>query len=224
MAYFPFFMNMEKMKGLVVGGGKVASRKVMQLLPYGPVLHVVTPEISTEIHEFATDLRNNGRIRVSTRPFKISDLDQIDFVVAASCDSQLNAEISRMCKERRIPVNVVDVKEECSFIFPSLIKEGAISVGISTGGNSPWMAKYLKKKVRDAIPEGFGEMSEELGRWRAYVKEKVSAQYQRETIFIAMAETILAKGENQRFFTEEEIDDFIAQVCLNDCSDTRRTE
>lgn len=223
MAYFPFFMDLEEMKGLVVGGGRIATHKVKLLLAYNPILYVVAPEISSELAELIKENEGQNRIGISARAFEMEDLEQMDFVVAASDDASLNAFISRKCKARKIPVNVVDVKDECSFIFPSLVQEGAISIGISTSGNSPWMAKYLKEKVREAIPKGFAWMSQELGRWRPYVKEKVSSQKQREKIFTAMAETILTKEEEEFHFEKEEIDQLICQACLSDCSDIPQT-
>lgn len=205
MAYFPFFMDVEQMKGLVIGGGNVATRKVKLLLPFDAKLHVVASEASEELLEFQRD----GRITLSLREFDAEDLDHVDFVVAASSDTRLNRRISEFCKAQRIPVNVVDVKDECSFLFPSLVREGCITAGICTGGSSPYLAKYLKTRVREAIPEGLGETAEMLGSFRPMVKETVSSQKLRERVFTEMAKRVMADPDNRHELTEQEVKELI---------------
>ena len=65
---------------------------------------------------------------------------------------------------------MVDVKEECSFIFPSIVRDDPVVVGISTGGMSPVIARYLKARIREAIPEGLGALTARLGGYREQVK------------------------------------------------------
>ena len=116
MGYFPFFMDMEGQKGLVVGGGEVALRKVLKLLPFHPKLTVVAPVIKKELLVIQ-------EIKCLQRPFKREDIGGQMFVLAASDEKEVNREAARLCKEQNIPVNVVDDKEACSFLFPALVKE-----------------------------------------------------------------------------------------------------
>ena len=74
-------------------------------------------------------------------------------------DEKVNRQVSALCREKRIPVNAVDMQEECTFIFPALIKEKEIVVGISTGGSSPTIAQYLKEIFKKAHSQGL---------WRAF--------------------------------------------------------
>lgn len=189
MAYFPFFVDIERQNCLVVGGGMVAYRKIAILKEYGPVITVISPEVIPEIEE----LEGKGLV-ISRRSFEMTDLECVDFVVAATDQEELNRQISAMCRLKRIPVNVVDVQEECSFIFPALLKEKDLVVGISTGGNSPTIAQYLKKSFREAIPEGFGELASQLGDYRELVKEKVDSLPVRTEIFKAMVEEGIRGG------------------------------
>ena len=95
MALFPFFVNIEGARGLIIGTGKHAEEKIQRLQPYGPCL-TISPE---------------GK-------FKESDLEPVPaFVIAAGDDREENHRISALCRERRIPVNVVDDQEYCDFIF-----------------------------------------------------------------------------------------------------------
>ena len=128
MAYFPFFVDIGGKNGLIVGGGRIALHKLQKLLPYEAVLKVVTPDVSEELWQTALE----KDICIIKRKFEPSDLDGVCFVIAASDDMEVNAEVGRLCRERNLLVNVVDDKEACSFLFPSLVKAGNLSIGIST--------------------------------------------------------------------------------------------
>ena len=152
MAYFPFFVDIGGKNGLIAGGGRVALHKLQKLLPYGAKLQIVAPEVSEAMER--TALEND--ICVIKRAFEPSDLNEMFFVIAASDDAKVNAEIGRLCRERGILVNVVDDKEACSFLFPSLVKEGNLSIGISTEGTSPEVAAELRSsRVHDTRRYGY---------------------------------------------------------------------
>ena len=182
MAYFPFFADIEGKKWLIAGGGEVACRKVRDLIPYGAVIQVVSPCLSQGLLDMEQSSVYGDALSVARRGFEDSDVEDADFVIAATSDTALNSHISSLCRMKQIPVNVVDVKEECSFIFPSIVRDdpvvvgistGGMSpvvVGISTGGMSPVIARYLKARIREAIPEGLGALTARLGGYRAQVK------------------------------------------------------
>ncbi|MDY5478363.1 MAG: bifunctional precorrin-2 dehydrogenase/sirohydrochlorin ferrochelatase [Enterocloster clostridioformis] len=171
MAYFPFFADIEGMKWLIAGGGGVALRKVRDLLPYGAVIEVVSPDMSHGLDEMAADSAYADCLTLTRRGFEDRDLDGADFVIAATSEPDLNSRISALCRSKRIPVNVVDVKEECSFIFPSIVREGPVVVGISTGGMSPVIARYLKASIQSVMPDGLGALTAQLGAYRQTIKD-----------------------------------------------------
>ncbi len=192
MAYFPFFIDIKGQKCLIAGGGMVAYRKVMVLKDYGPEITVVAPHMIPQLVEISQE--ESGSIHLVERLFEDSDLEGVDFVVAGTDDEALNRRISQMCHERKLPVNVVDVQDECSFIFPALMKEKDITIGISTGGSSPIIAQELKKRFQKVIPEGIGHLSAELGSYRKLVKSRVDQQPVRAEIFREMADTGIRQG------------------------------
>lgn len=206
MAYFPFYVEVENKKCLLIGGGIVALRKLEVLLSFGPVFHVVAPEIEDEIIEMSK--RHSDKIRLSKRKFMDSDLDDADFVVAASADDELNRHIFITCEERKIPVNVVDVKEECSFILPAIIHNDSFTIAVSSGGKSPAAAKYLKQCIRDAVPENYECLIEDLGDCRDYVKQEIPDQRIRGTVF---QELLDAGLENDCSLTKEIIEAIVAK-------------
>lgn len=195
MAYFPFFVELAGASGLVAGGGKVALRKVEKLLPYGPRLTVIAPRIDEKI------LAMPGVVCLR-RAFEPADLEGKDFAVAAAGDREVNHRISRLCRERKIPVNVVDDKEASSFLFPSLIKRGELSVGISTGGSSPSAAIYLKERFAEAVPENLPEILDFLAGERANIRQAVSCGGRREAL---MKELFWACMEQGGPLTREEV-------------------
>ena len=152
MAWFPFFIQLEGARGLLVGGGRVACRKAEKLLPFGARLTVVAPEICAELAGMAG-------LTLCRRPFADSDLDPApDFVIAAAGDRALNRRIAALCKARRILVNVVDDPAGCGFYFPALVQRGRLTVGISTGGASPTAAAWLRRRLEAELPPGFARV------------------------------------------------------------------
>lgn len=205
MAYFPFFVDIEGQHCLLVGGGMVAYRKAEVLVPFGPEIQIVAPEVIEPLRNLVRD-ENQGRLQIHVRKFEDQDIEHADFVIAATEDSSLNRRISALCKGKKIPVNVVDVQEECSFIFPALIKDGDITVGISTGGSSPTIAQYLKSSFRESIPEGFGALAIQLGSYRELVKSRVDDIHIRTAIFREMVKQGIAGGCH---LSREEAEDLI---------------
>ena len=195
MAYFPFFVDLSGQRGLIVGGGTVALRKVEKLLPYGPGLTVVAPEPVSELAALPVTL-----VR---RSFQETDLDRADFVIAATDDEQENHRISALCRGRNIPVNVVDDKEACSFLFPALVQRGNQSVGVSTGGSSPTAAVWLKEQIEGLLPEQTEEILTWLEEQRPLLKERLPDQRARAARFARLFAACLERG---RPLTEEERD------------------
>lgn len=112
MAYFPFYIDIENKKILVVGGGTVALRKIEKLIPFSPDITVVAPKICDEIKAL--------NVKIIDRRFCDSDLDGAFCVVSATDDETLNGRIFQLCNEKNILVNTVDDKEKCGFIFPAI--------------------------------------------------------------------------------------------------------
>lgn len=163
MAYFPFFVELSGQKGLIVGGGTVALRKAEKLLPYGPALTVADPRPLPALEA----LPNLTLLR---RPFAPEMLEGMAFVIAAAGDRGVNRQVAGLCRERGIPVNAVDDREACTFLFPALVRDGPLSVGISTGGASPSAAVWVKERVEDLLPQGFGALLEWLEETRPAIK------------------------------------------------------
>lgn len=113
------------------------------------------------------------RITIIKRRFDRKDCNGMEMVIVATDDNALNHEIVEYCKANGIMVNAVDQKADCSFIFPSYIKEKNLVAAFSSGGNSPVLTQYLKGKEKEILTPFLGELNEYMGQ----IREKVIAQY-----------------------------------------------
>lgn len=205
MSYFPFFIDIQDKNCIIAGGGIVSLRKVELLLKFGCKITVVSPEFCPEFDNF----KNITKIQRKIQP---SDIDTAFFVVAATNDTSVNTEISKLCHEKNIPVNVVDVKEECSFIFPSVYKNHEIVAGISTGGQSPFLAAKIRKNLENSIPEYYGSMAERLGSVRSFVKQNIPSEEKRKYAFKVILDRLV---ETENSITDNEIENIIRGIYEN---------
>ena len=194
MGYFPFFIDIRNQKGLIVGGGKVAVHKVEKLLPFEPKLTVIAPEIDERLLE-------NPRVLCLQKDFQEEDIDGATFVIAASNQKSLNAYISNLCQQKGILVNVVDDKEKCGFLFPALIKEGALTVGISTEGASPQVAANIRSEIAAAVPNQIEAILEYLEQLRSLAKAEIKNNELRASFLKGTADFCMKQN---RVLTKEE--------------------
>ena len=196
MPYFPMFIDLSGRPCLIVGGGTVAARKAEKLRPYSPDLRIIAPEFPPGF-EGCTLLR---------RPYAPGDEDGMALVIAATGDPDLNRAISAACRRKNIPVNVVDDREHCTFLFPCLVQKGELSVGISTSGASPTAAIWLKNRITEQIPTGFEEILAFLEELRPRIKASFPAEAERSALFAALFQACIQVG---RPLTEAELEVFL---------------
>ena len=177
MAYFPMFIDIEKKKCLVAGGGTVALRKVRVLLDFGAQITVVAPQIDPQI------LQLTGNVCVKERTFEPEDLKECVLVVAATDDVTENHRIARMAQKKHIPVNAVDQQEDWSFIFPSYVREQELVGAFSSGGNSPVLTQYLKNYMAQILTAELGEANAYLGSIRPVVKKELDTEAMRKKVY-----------------------------------------
>lgn len=171
MAYFPFFMNIADKNILIAGAGKTASRKAEILLSFGCRLTVVSPEIKENFNIFEKNYPYN--VTIVNRQFRDTDIDGVFVVIAATDNADVNNHISALCRERNIPVNVVDCPDLCTFIFPSIVKQEDLVCGISSGGKSPVITQYIKNLINNNIPSFLGSINNRMGNIREYIKTHI---------------------------------------------------
>lgn len=154
--YFPIFINLANKKALVIGGGAIAWRKILNLLDFDINTVCLSPVFKDEIKQLA-DSRNIELIR---REYKENDVKGFDIVFAATNNPEADKKIRSDCDKFGILLNVADVPDLCTFIMPAYIKRGKITVAISSGGAAPFYAKHLKKRLDDFLPEQESQLAE----------------------------------------------------------------
>lgn len=179
MTLFPFYEDIEDKTFLVIGGGKVAKEKIGRLRLFTDKIIVVAKE---------TDIRDAD---VRQKAFEDSDLALGDICIVATPDRQLNRHIAALCHKQSIPVNVVDDRSLCSFIFPSIVKRGDLTVSITTAGKSPAYAQRLRREIEAALPEHIEDILERMEMLRKIVPEYIVEQRVRGALYKRLLDRLL---------------------------------
>ena len=143
--YLPAFHDVRGASVLVVGAGTVGTRKIEALLAGGARITVVAKEFSAAVEERAA----RGDLTVFRGTFHPDQMEEAELVFAATPDRALNRRVSAEARRRRIPVNVADSPEDCTFLLPAVVREEEFTVAISTGGRHPGAAKALREFLED---------------------------------------------------------------------------
>ncbi|MDB6044277.1 MAG: sirohydrochlorin ferrochelatase [Gammaproteobacteria bacterium] len=166
MDYLPLFLQVRSQPAVIVGGGRVAVRKVNLLLRSGSHVTVIAPELREELHELA----ERGELRHIPAKFEPAHLDDAVIVIAATNDHDVNAAVSAASRARRIPVNVVDDPALSTFIFPAIVDRSPIIVAVSSGGESPVLARRVREQIEAILPEKLGALARFMGERRKAVQ------------------------------------------------------
>jgi len=175
---YPVFLNLNGKNCLVVGGGKVAERKVKSLLKSGAKVTVVSPEVTPDIQE----LFQTNQIERIAEKYSTAQIENRFLVVCSTDVSSVNEQVSRDAEERNILVNIVDKPELCSYYVPSHLQSGDLSIAISTNGKSPALAKRVRLQLEESFGSEYGELLEILGQKREELMELSSDSEKRGNV------------------------------------------
>lgn len=167
MDYLPLFMQLRSQPVVVVGGGRIAIRKVDLLRRSGAQITVVSPELREELHKLAS----KGELLHVAARFAEEHVEGATLVIAATNDQDVNAAVSAAAQARRIPVNVVDNPSLSTFIFPAIVDRSPIIVGVSSGGESPVLARRIREQIEALLPAKLGALSRFMGARRKTVQQ-----------------------------------------------------
>ncbi|MBW2656124.1 MAG: bifunctional precorrin-2 dehydrogenase/sirohydrochlorin ferrochelatase [Deltaproteobacteria bacterium] len=162
MRYYPVHLDINNRNVLVVGGGSVGTRKVKTLLDCGARVTVVSPEVSRQLWELAA----SGDIKLAERSYQSEDLNGVFVVIGATDDERLNQQISSDADRLNTLCNIADRPEVCNFILPSIVQRDDLVITISTSGQSPALAKKLRKALENQFGEEYGTLLQLMGAIR----------------------------------------------------------
>lgn len=198
MDYLPIFLDLASRDCLVVGGGRIAARKVRLLLRASGRVTVVSPDVCEDLQTLVRD----GRIEHLPRHFEDGDIDHRMLVIAATSDATVNQRVSDLAHAHNVPVNVVDQPALCSFIMPSVIDRSPVQVAVSTGGASPVLARLLRARLESYVPAAYGRLARLIEHFRDQVKSRFSSMHQRrqfwENVLQGEVAELLFAGRDDR--------------------------
>lgn len=144
LTYFPMYVNLRGKRVLVVGGGKIAARRIETLMKFDCDITVVSPDVEDTI---LAHCRGEG-LKLHLRRYSSGDLEGADVVLAVTNDREVNQRVGLEANALGIPVSVADAREECTFYFPAIVEHDGIVVGLSSQGQSHHGVSALAKKLR----------------------------------------------------------------------------
>lgn len=200
MNQLPIFISVRGKKCLVVGGGEVATRKISMLLKAGAQIVVLAPALCAVLAEWYAE----QKITWQPEEFEAASLEGYWLVIAATDDHAVNKTVSQAAQACRIPVNVVDQPDLCTFTMPSIIDRSPIVIAISSGGAAPVLSRLLRARLETLIPAAYGELARLAGKFRKQVQKQLPEGNARrifwENVFEGpIAEQMLAGREEAAF-------------------------
>ncbi|MDO8957084.1 MAG: bifunctional precorrin-2 dehydrogenase/sirohydrochlorin ferrochelatase [Deltaproteobacteria bacterium] len=183
MKYYPVLLDLDGKLCVVVGGGRVAERKVRSLLQVGALVKVISPQLTQSLSR----LKERGKIIHSQRAYRSGDLHRAFLAIAATDDRRANERVFSQALRQKIPVNVVDDPAHSSFIVPSLVQRGDLLIAISTSGQSPALARALRQKLQKEIGAEYIYLLKLLGAVRKKILSLGLGQKRNQIIFRKLA-------------------------------------
>jgi len=179
MKYFPVFLDAQHINALVVGGGDVAARKVELLLKTTNNITIMTESANTSV-ERLINMNNLTWLRHNYQPGLLTN---INLVIAATDNSEVNATIAGEAKPLNILVNVVDQPELCTYITPAIIDRSPIIIALSSSGSAPILLRMLREQIEKILPSGYGKLADFSFKFRDHVKARVKGLRNRRTFW-----------------------------------------
>ncbi|MFP3902423.1 MAG: bifunctional precorrin-2 dehydrogenase/sirohydrochlorin ferrochelatase [Acidimicrobiia bacterium] len=135
---------------LVVGGGRVAAQKVRGLLDAGADVTVVAPEVAAEIERTGA--------AVERRPYRRGEAAGYRFVITATGDREVDQQVFDDGEAAGVWVNSADDPERCSAILPARVRQGRLTVTVSTAGHSPAVASWLRARLAGELGPEYDQL------------------------------------------------------------------
>lgn len=208
MKSYPIFLvNLRHQRCLVVGGGAVAERKARSLLQAGARVTVISPALTIGLQRLVQE----GDLEWVTRGYQQGDLAEAFLVIGATDDADANERVWREAAERGVLVNIVDDPARCNFIVPSLVRRGDLCIAISTGGNSPALAKRLRERLEAEFGAEYAAFVALLGDLREKVKEKYPEAKERRAIWYRLVDSDIVEliGQGRDDLVRQRVEEIV---------------
>ncbi|KAK4189797.1 tetrapyrrole methylase [Podospora australis] len=216
---------------LIIGSNPLAASRTTQSLHSGAKPILIAPASEAELHYSITAHISAGALTHLARPFAENDLfalgrEEVDGVVdAVFVTSHLNlgggtevASLSALCKRNRIPINVVDAPELCSFSLLSSHVDGPLQIGVTTNGRGCKLASRIRREVAASLPAGLGAAVDRLGG----VRRRIIAADADEKAARNQATSVVDEGVDDSVDQTCELNKLVAEGNKEEDAKTRR--
>lgn len=175
---YPVFLNLKDSKVIIVGGGRIAERKLKGILHASANVFITAPEISEAIERIAC---NESKIFISRNAFDLNFLNDATLVFAATDDPAMNDTITDYCKQKGILINNCMDASKSTFTSGAVIREGDVEILIGTGGKRPGVSKYLREQIQRILPQDLSKMIKHYDSLRLEARKTFNKSKDRET-------------------------------------------
>lgn len=201
MKQYPVNLDVERRKCVVVGGGKVAEKKVLGLLECGADVSVISPHLVANLKE----LSDKRVIKYLKRAYKPGDLKGAYLVVASTNSHKVNRRVGEEARRLGILVNVVSALSLSDFSVPAVLRRGEFMLTVSTSGKSPALSRRLRMELENAFGEEYEAFTEILGRIRKRFRDISPENRKRMYTEVAMSSIPLLLREKRLKEAEKEL-------------------
>jgi precorrin-2 dehydrogenase/sirohydrochlorin ferrochelatase len=191
---YPMMVDLAGRRCLVVGGGAVAERKATLLAECGAAVEVVSPAATPRLAALAA----SGAVRLRRRPVRASDLKGAFLVFVTTDDREVNRKVAERVGGAGGLVNVADDPGACSFLVPSVLRRGDLTIAISTGGGSPALAKKLRLRLEETIGPEYEAFLASLRLLRERARQAIADPEARQAVFRRAVESDLFERAARR--------------------------
>lgn len=189
MAFYPICLDLEAKRCVVVGGGRVAERKVQGLLSCAALVSVISPELTAELKvQYA-----GGRIEWFAREYQQGDLAHAFLVIAATDDEETQKLVYEEATANNLLLNVADVPQRCNFILPATARQGDLAISVSTAGKSPALARKIRMELEKRYGPEYRVLVDILGAIRPEILDSGLPQTENERLFKKLLHADLAE-------------------------------
>lgn len=192
MDYYPIQLQLQGKEVVIIGGGKVAERKIAGLLHTGAVITVVSPELTETLHDFVIE----EKIIWKKKHFTADDLDGAFLVIAATNEREVNLAVKQAAAPHQL-LSLIDNPEESNFILPSVIRQGKLTITISTSGASPLLAKKIKGEIAELYGPEYEEYVDFLFEARKWILQEIKDPALKKQLLTAITEKQFLHSTNR---------------------------
>jgi len=197
IVYYPVSLNIQGKRCVVIGGGKVALRKVKMLLDCGANVSVISPKPHPDIAK----LSKERAIHLIQRDYEAQDLKGAVIAIACTDVKEVNRKVADEAKKAGILVNVADDPEPSDFIIPAFFRRGNLTLAVSTSGVSPALARKIRMKLEKSFGEEYASLLSLIGEVRSTLKEKgyiVDAEAWQEALDLDLLIQLVRSGQRKK--------------------------